>query len=87
VQAGSPWENGYIENFHGKLRGKALQWAAGPWIIRYASHGEGAYWAAEALAKHEGRWLSLDGLYTITPEALKILRANPGIPLPPKFSE
>lgn len=41
---------------------------------------------AEALVKHECS-LSLDGLTTVMPEALKILRTNPDIELPSEFDE
>jgi hypothetical protein len=39
--------------------------------------------AAKALANHEGE-LMLDGIQTLSAEADKALRANPGISLPAK---
>ena len=55
IEPGSPWENGYIESFHGKLRDELLDGG----VFYHAAGGEGADRAVQAdLQPHQAAQLT-----------------------------
>ena len=66
IEPGSPWENGYVESFNGKLRDELL----GPRAVRHVAGGEGAH-RAVAAAYNTVRPHSSLGYRAPAPEAIQ----------------
>ena len=76
IEPGSPWENGYVESFHGKLRDELLEWGTD----RHVTRGQGVDRTMEDRSTIRTRPTQCAGDPPPAPEAILPLPAGSGAP-------
>ena len=81
IAPGSPWENGYVESFNGKLRDELLncelflsleeaRWVVDRWRLDYNHHRPDSSLAYQNPAAFAASKLASAGVYGLTPANL-----------------